>query len=223
MHLEDYKVYSKRNASIGKALALSAAPTKIHYLLRGRNAWHSTWVQHYYPGCMATSNHDVESDAEKRRENGSVWSITELPALAVASDAGTLVITQLNQRTPLVGYSPEAISAHPPQGTLLMEGARNRYLISGTPLAHIALSFESGSRFWKRKPPPQDSVILLYLPNPKIKLEPLTDQLFRRRSQPSGGRQNSICWSVLPGDVDSSAVLNLASNFQEAAPSQIGL
>jgi len=95
VHLEDYKIYSERNPSIGKALALSAAPTKIHYLLRGRNAWHSIWVQHYYPGCMATYNHDVESDTEKRRENGSVWSITELPALAISSDAGTLVITQL--------------------------------------------------------------------------------------------------------------------------------
>lgn len=223
MHLEDYKIYSERNPSIGKALALSAAPTKIHYLLRGRNAWHSIWVQHYYPGCMATYNHDVESDTEKRRENGSVWSITELPALAISSDAGTLVITQLNQRTPLAGYSPEAISAHPTQGTQLMEGARNRYLISGTPLAHIALSFEPGSRFWKQKPPLQDSVILLYLPNPKIQLEPLTDQLFRRRSQPSGGRHNSICWSILPGDVDSSAVFRLASDFQEAAPNQIRL
>lgn len=215
MHLEDYKLCCKKKPSIADALACSSRAIKIHYLVRGRNAWNSTWVQHYYSGCMATANSDVELDAEKRRENGSVWSITELPALAIDSESGTLVITQLNSQSPLAGYSAEAVSVNAPPGTQLVEGAKNRYLKPGTSIGLMALSFAHDSRFWKQKPPPDNSVILLYMPAATGRFELITDQLFNRRSQPSGGRQNSICWSIIPSGVKSGPVLGLVSDFQD--------
>lgn len=56
MHFKNYKLCCKKNPSIADALAFSSRAIKIHYLVRGRNAWNSTWVQHYYPGCMANAN-----------------------------------------------------------------------------------------------------------------------------------------------------------------------
>jgi hypothetical protein len=73
----------------------------LYYLYRGRNAWHSTWVTHYFDGSVSASMWDVRELAEKWRAQGSAFTIREQPALICETDAGLLAITQINTERPL--------------------------------------------------------------------------------------------------------------------------
>jgi hypothetical protein len=73
----------------------------LYYLYRGRNAWHSTWVTHYFDGSVSSSMRSVRELAEKWRAQGSAFTIREQPALICHTDAGLLAITQINTERPL--------------------------------------------------------------------------------------------------------------------------
>jgi hypothetical protein len=45
------------------------------YLGYGRNAWHSTWINRYYPKCISFSIETLKKEAEKRRTQGTVFRI----------------------------------------------------------------------------------------------------------------------------------------------------
>lgn len=218
MHFHDYEYVIKKHPSIAGEVVEFVAERKIYYLVRGRNAWHSTWVQHYYPGCMATKLLDVERNAEEKRTFGSVFYVKELPAIAVQTKSGVLVVTEINTDAPLSGYSKIAVHRDAPKGKVLTDGARDSYFAAGSPVSLFAMSFEVDSRFWRKLPPPRDAVILLFVPNGVVNdLEPLSDKLYQRKSQPSGRRLNSLCWSITSSKIDGSYIKTLTS---EASSSQ---
>lgn len=219
MKLTDFSLALKEHPSIADGKITNISSKKIYYLARGRNAWHSTWVQHYYQGSMATSLQDVERSAERMRERGSVFYISELPTICIESTKGALIVTEINNLTPLVGYSSSALSDDIPDGQELADDAFNNYFVTGAKVELAALSFRHDSRFWKKRPPPHNSVISLFLNQDDIgSLEPLPTTLYRRTSQPSGGSQNYLCWNITPSKIDSAYVSALAAEFRDSPP-----
>lgn len=81
--------------------------TKIFYLIRGRNAWHSTWVTHYFDRCMHDTLATAKARAEELRERGSVFTIREQPALAFRSTVGAVLVTEINTQTPLASWTKD--------------------------------------------------------------------------------------------------------------------
>ena len=77
----------------GDEVVLDVRPTRIFDLTRGRNAWHSTWVRHYFPGSDIFSTvESAKDEAELRRERGNVFDVTDYPALYVRTTEGALVV-----------------------------------------------------------------------------------------------------------------------------------
>ena len=74
---------------------------KLHYVIYGRNAWNSTWVTKYSPGCMNLSFDTAKRVAEKNRIQGSVFYIRELPALQFINSKLSLFVTEINTDIPL--------------------------------------------------------------------------------------------------------------------------
>lgn len=211
MYLVDIKSALDKSPPLGVAELIAIDAKKIYYLISGRNAWHSTWVQHYYPNCIATRVSDLEKDAEKRREIGSVFYIQELPALCFETNLGTFLATVINSQSPLEHYLPVeflpigSISASPSHG----EKSSGFYV--GQHLGVIAKSFEIPSACWSIPPPGKDTIFCLYMAGGTLRdLDSLKDPLLKRSSQPSGGRKNSICWSIKPSQIDGAFVRKLA-------------
>lgn len=212
MHLHNYELLIKNNPSITGDVIEFVAARKIYFLVRGRNAWHSTWIQHYYPGCMATKLSDLESDAETKRSFGNVFYIKELPTLALQTKAGVLIVTEINTNAPLSGYLKTALSRDAPIGKILTDRARENYFTAGSPVGLFALSFEADSRFWRKAPPPNNAVILLFMPNAVISdIEPLSETLYQRKSQPAGASVNSLCWLITSSKIDGNYIKMLIS------------
>lgn len=76
----------------------------VFYVLRGRNAWHSTWVEHYFPDCMHTSLLSAKKSAEFRRGPGNVFRIIEKPALRIDLPHRSQVITEIACTDPLAEF-----------------------------------------------------------------------------------------------------------------------
>jgi hypothetical protein len=131
----------------------------IYYVFTGRNAWHSTWVTQYSEGCMHTNLESAKQYAEKRRTQGTVFHIKELPALLFNSKCGCLAVTQINSHNPLSSYSPNATTLNVGLGVKKIDGALENYICKHAPMLGVALSFAHGSRFWLMQPPPKNSVI----------------------------------------------------------------
>ena len=214
MKLTEFDKAIRETPTIADGKVLTARPIMIYYLVRGRNAWHSIWVQHYYPGSMATSLEEVEKTAETMRERGNVFYISELPALCFESTQGNLIVTEINTPAPLIGYSTTSTTLDIPVGQHLAENSSNNYFSAGSNIELTALSFRHDSRFWKKRPTPNDSIIKLYLKKEDTEiLEPLKSSLHRRASQPSGGSQNFLCWSISESKIDVASIKALAAEF----------
>ena len=48
MYFDDLNDVLVVDAKISAEIITSVSVRKIYYLVTGRNAWHSTWVQHFY-------------------------------------------------------------------------------------------------------------------------------------------------------------------------------
>ncbi len=126
---------------------------KIYYVSSGRNAWHSTWVKQYNPGCMHSTLQSAKNYAEKLRTNGSVFYIQELPALVLEGELTSLIVTQINCMDVLQDYKPKI---KPPNNK-----STCCYITAGNSLLHACKSFDHDSIFWKTAPPAKNSVIRL--------------------------------------------------------------
>jgi hypothetical protein len=95
----------KTHKALGASLIERVFETKIYYVTRGRNAWHSTWVTHYFQGCMHDNIDSAKQQAESMRGPGSVFRIRHQPALSLWTAKGQVLITQINCEVPLSRWS----------------------------------------------------------------------------------------------------------------------
>jgi hypothetical protein len=186
---------------------------RLFRLYSGRNAWWSVWVEDRYGWFFSTIS-EAKTFAEKLRTQGTVFYISELPALAVSSQNFLILLAQLSSR-PFEHYSQQAIvPAHPTRP--LIENARDNYLSVGVPLGHFLLSFDTGGRFWTEKSSGQARKVLM------MKHEQPADAVFEqlsenklpvRRSKPDGVNY-PLAWRVQEEQVDPAATLALVAAFQ---------
>lgn len=177
------------------------------YVHTGRNAWHSTWIARYSSGCMHTTLKSAKSFAETNRVQGTTFNISELPAIKIKSSIGTVVVTQINAKNPLSGYSRTAVTeSHP---TLeLMDGYLNDYLCIGAPIYGAVLSFDRGSRFWKIPPPPSNSLIITETIEKDLETVGVKPKNLNYKSYSHGG-QYAMGWRQYDSDVSSDFVYGL--------------
>ena len=84
--------------NIGKSLPDDFANTCCYYLGYGRNAWHSTWVNKYYPGSLSFDREALERQAEKSRSQGSVFRIQSVPMTVFHYRENSFAVCCINER-----------------------------------------------------------------------------------------------------------------------------
>ena len=83
---------------------------KLYFVTSGRNAWWATWIKRYEEGCMQAKLRSAQQQAERRRTNGSVFYIRELPALFIEKEHALLIVTQINTEHVLGSYRPSGVA-----------------------------------------------------------------------------------------------------------------
>jgi hypothetical protein len=99
------KFSDKDFARVSGARVESIERRLVYFLHRGRNAWHSTWTKHYFPGCVHVSRWSARSAAEPLRAPGSVFYIDELPVILIGCNAGKVAIVDVDNLNQFSGYT----------------------------------------------------------------------------------------------------------------------
>src|SRR4051812_25147339 len=79
-----------------RARVCAVRVVKVFYVSTGRNAWWSTWVTRYSPGCMHGALESAKAFCEERRRQGTIFYIDELPSLAFVASECALVVSEIN-------------------------------------------------------------------------------------------------------------------------------
>lgn len=203
---------------LARSKVKSVEAAYLYYLFHGRNAWHSTWITQYTEGCMHSHIDGAKASAERRRTQGTVFYISELPSLIFRSAAGVIAVTQINSGSPLCGYSAEATTDHLPSGMKKVRGSRNCYISKGAPMLGAVLSFDHQSRFWRERPPRRNAVIIVASEDPKLSFSPLATPKPRSMHSYSNGSQYRLSWGVSAdpyGGISTAPILALSANFSQ--------
>ena len=189
-----------RHVALAESRISEVRAVKVYYVTSGRNAWHSTWVKRYSPGCMHVSIDTAKEQSERMRKQGSVFVIREQPAVAGISTVGAVIATQINTPRPLAAYSQSALSGAYPAPTL--ESATDNYLVKGAPMLGFAQTFEWGSQFWRARQPVRDSIFLLALNRRDVELEALSKAKSNEFVSRSVGPKFYFHWAIRTADVE---------------------
>jgi hypothetical protein len=77
---------------------VSVGLSRVWFVQYSRNAWHATWITRYFNrGSVCLSKTIAKENAETHRAQGSVFSIYELPSLALQTTHRTLLMVEINQ------------------------------------------------------------------------------------------------------------------------------
>jgi len=204
-------------AKLARSKVKSVEAAYLYYLFQGRNAWHSTWITQYAEGCMHSDLDSAKATAERRRTQGSVFYIAEMPSLVFRSASGVIAVTQINSASPLSGYSANAMTDRLPTGVAKVRGARDCYISKGAPMLGAALSFDQQSRFWRERPPRHNAVILVASEEAKLLLSPVSSSKPSSVRSYSNGSVYRLGWSVASdrhGDTATRPIKTLSSQFR---------
>jgi hypothetical protein len=72
--------------------------TYMYYLGYGRNAWHSTWINRYYPDSVSFDEQSLKDQAERLRVQGNVFKIEAVPALVLGFTSNSFALISINER-----------------------------------------------------------------------------------------------------------------------------
>lgn len=151
---ETYISHMKMSKKVS-SLINSVEKITIYYYIYGRNAWHSTWIQRYTPMCMHTTFESAKNQAENDRKNGSVFTIRQLPALLIKSDAFDFIVTQINESNPLAEYQLV------PENVLSLNPIGNQRLQKKSCIFSFIDSLGCNSKNWLHKQAKENSLIIL--------------------------------------------------------------
>lgn len=142
---------------------------RLFYLSEGRNAWHSTWTNTYYPNRLSPDLEYCKAGAESMRTQGSVFRIDCVPTLILKGVDGYLGICPINEMGP-ESYRKLSTTVLRENGSLMLSGlpwpGRNwllickleldrRFLATFQPFRIRSYSNGSGYRLgWRSITPP---------------------------------------------------------------------
>lgn len=179
----------------------------IYFVHNGRNAWHSTWVQKYYPGCMHSTLEEAMEYCEEKRTNGSVFYIIEMPVIIVCINYGKLIVAQINAGRPLASYSPPWLSNK--NECTLQEGGDTPSTIE-----EITASLNTGSVHWEAPQQKNQPVILLWLFDPDAKMATITGSPLATYKSASHGAKYQLGWNKLQKSISPTKVIEVAESFE---------
>ncbi|MFI8483004.1 hypothetical protein ACIGCM_20805 [Pseudomonas sp. NPDC078700] len=187
----------------------SKSSTLLYYVFSGRNAWHSTWITRYSEGCMHPTLELAKNYAEKRRTQGTVFHIHELPAILFRTRNGCLIATQINSKNPLLNYLPNPFTTNLESTKLDMVDTLDSYTCINPTISETVLSFACGSRFWLTQPPTEDSVITVATNDPTASFAVLSNDNLQIRTSCSLGKKYLLGSPVKESGYSSSGVRNI--------------
>jgi hypothetical protein len=211
MYLEDLKDAIAINPSICADIVKSIYIKKIYYLVTGRNAWHSTWVQHFYKRCISTECRELEGDAEKKREAGTVFYIEELPALCLELNSGCFILTEINTHYPLKDYDPRnyLITRNQSNNNMKLKCTTEQVFV-GNSLSVIIDSIDS-FECWNHSQKANTIFKLFLTKSSPSDFEAPSHPYAIRSSSKSGGKRNSLAWIIRAGKLSSEYIEKIAS------------
>lgn len=211
MYIDNFTDAITLKPNILSEIVKSVSAKKIYYLVTGRNAWRSTWVKYFYKRCISTEYRELEADAEKMREAGTVFYIKELPALCFESDSGCFILAEIDTHYPLKNYDPKNFLAMRNQRNYSKElNYLTEQVFVGNNLSAILESIDS-NECWSYSTK-DDSLFKLFLPKRlPSDLEDPTYPYVIRSSSKGGGTRNSLAWLIKPGKISDEYVEKIAS------------
>lgn len=169
-------------------LLLDVLSGSIVLLVRGRNAWHSTWVRHYLRN--ATLYSDVSSakgGAESQRGQGNVFYVVEAPALQLRGALSNVVLCDAHPDDPFGRFTGLDGVVHPHADGDWVGG-----LFPGVSVRDAVAAFAHDSGLWAAPVPNEHSLR-------RGRLE--ADQVIRRTRRPleslvsvAQGSNNYLGW-----------------------------
>lgn len=72
----------------------------VLFLSHGRNAWHSTWVRNYRFGDFFRDGRKVQTAVERRKERGTVFYLSVIPAFQIDYGDRKFIIAEINTAQP---------------------------------------------------------------------------------------------------------------------------
>lgn len=172
---------------------------RLFYVTTGRNAWWSTWITRYSPGCMHSTLESAKSFCEGRRVQGTVFYIDELPSLAFIAPERSLVISEINTDKFL--------------GRLNLKQLRDITTvlpISTMTLRQMIYVFRPYSPLWPSGYPRKDSAILSFCHRPDTLLGIKPNEELSSFASSSNGPNYYLGWSSRPFTKDRGVLHSIA-------------
>lgn len=181
MKISELNWSSFDSVSYDDDLLLSVQAGLVALLIRGRNAWHSTWVEHYLRNAtMYTDVASAKAGAESKRERGNVFYVVEAPALQLRGAVSNVVVCDSHPNDPFgrfVGFGEELHASR--------FGPWVGGLFPGVSVRDAVNAFAHDSGFWKGPTPSEHSMRLGQLP-PEVNLAKRSGKLASFSSEAVG-------------------------------------
>ena len=136
---------------------------KTYYVIEGRNAWHSTWVQKYIHLKSFYANlKDARKFAELNRKPGSVFYINVIPGILIKTEKCNALVTQINSQSPFSKYSLERVEDDKSLTKPLEHPRLKVFLRKGVPLNIALRSFDPRGQNWLSRQSTFNNIIVEY-------------------------------------------------------------
>jgi hypothetical protein len=181
---------------------LGISPVLLYVITRGRNAWHSTWVENYSgPTALIADFAFAAELAEKRRKQGSVFYIEQVPGLLLKSPEAPIALVEFHSSNCF--------------GTWDVERAQDR-LELGTPIAAV-LNALGPHGMWRGRPPSEHSFISGIADWQSLTpLPPRTPM--KRWTSESLGRGYRLNWNKYPSRYSRQGINRIVKAFELLNP-----
>lgn len=182
----------------------------LFFLSTSRNAWNWTRANRYSRGCMHLSSEDAFVSAEKKRVQGTVFIVEEIPAIAVSVNDGALLITMINHKKPFSGFATKSLGNW-------VQGRLGRCASKPDFLFHAALKFESDSMCWRaREDIDENNLHFLWAGSEASKeLKPLPQRKLSAWQSSSHGPDLPLFWGDLTPEISPFPTHRVVKNFME--------
>lgn len=128
----------------GQDLLLDVVPISVYALIRGRNAWNSTWVRHWFHNShLFTNLNDAKLGAEDLRQRGNVFYINQVPGIWLHGSRTDIAIIDGIAGTPFANF--EGMTQELER---TYDGFAHRGVYPGVTMREAAIEFGPGSRAW---------------------------------------------------------------------------
>jgi len=175
---------------------------RLYYVTTGRNAWWSTWITRYSPGCMHSTLDSAKSFCESCRVQGTVFYIDELPSLAFLAPERSLLISEINTDKFLGRLN-----------LALLRDITTVLPVSTMTLHQMIHVFRPESPLWPSSYPREDSAILSFCPQPDTLREVTPTEELSSWASSSSGPNYYLDWSNRPFAKDRSVLHGLGSTL----------